>query len=40
MNVYELAKYYYPRLWDKTRMEALLSAGKLTREQYQEIVGE
>ena len=40
MNVYELAKYYYPRLWDKARMEALLSAGKLTREHYQEIVGE
>lgn len=35
-----MAKQYYPRLWDKARIEALLSAGKLTEEEYQEIIGE
>ena len=40
MNVYELAKKYYPRLWDKTRIEALYKTGKLTEEEYHSIVGE
>ena len=40
MNVYELAKKYYPRLWDKTRIEALYKAGKLTEEEYRSIVEE
>ena len=39
MNVYELAKKYYPLLWDKTRIEALYQAGKLTEDEYKEIVG-
>lgn len=38
MNVYELAKSYYPRLWGKERLEALVSAGRLTREQVDEIM--
>lgn len=38
MNVYELAKSYYPRLWGKDRLEALVSAGRLTREQVDEIM--
>jgi len=33
MNVYELAKLYYPRLWDKARIQALAAAGKLTEEE-------
>ena len=33
MNVYELAKLYYPRLWDKERIQALAAAGKLTEEE-------
>lgn len=33
MSVYELAKRYYPRLWDKSRIEALVRAGRLTEEE-------
>ena len=40
MSVYELAKQYYPRLWDKSRLEALAAAGRLTEEEYREITGE
>ena len=40
MSVYEMAKSYYPRLWDKSRLEALVAAGRLTQEEYQEITGE
>jgi len=39
MSVYELAKLYYPRLWDKSRLEALVKAGRLTAEEFQEITG-
>lgn len=38
MNVYELAKSYYPRLWGKDRLEALVSAGRLTREEADQIM--
>lgn len=38
MSVYELAKAYYPRLWDKSRLETLVAAGRLTQEQMEEIV--
>lgn len=40
MTVYEMAKQYYPRLWSKARLDALLKAGKLTQEEYNELVGE
>lgn len=33
MNVYELAQKYYPKLWDRARIEALAAAGKLTEEE-------
>lgn len=33
MNVWELAKKYYPRLWDADRIRALEQAGKLTPEE-------
>lgn len=33
MSVYEMAKAYYPRLWDTARLEALVAAGRLTREE-------
>lgn len=33
MNVYELAQKYYPKLWDKERIQALAAAGKLTEEE-------
>ncbi len=39
MNVYEKAREYYPRLWGAERIEALVQAGKLTREQADEIMG-
>lgn len=43
MTVYEMAKYYFnrtPRLWDKSRLKALVQAGRLTVEEYKEITGE
>ena len=39
MTVYEIAKRYYPRLWDEKRIEALYKADKLTDEEYTSIVG-
>ena len=33
MTVYEMAKKYYPRLWDIDRINALYEAGKLTEEE-------
>lgn len=40
MSVYESAKCYYPTLWSKERLEALVKAGKLTEKEMLEIVGE
>ena len=40
MSVYELARLYYPRLWDKSRIEALVAAGRLTGEEAAQIMGE
>lgn len=37
MSIYELALKYYPRLWDKSRIEALVEAGRLTQEEVYEI---
>lgn len=36
----ELAKEYYPRLWSKERIRALVEAGRLTAEEYTQITGE
>ena len=38
MSVYEMAKLYYPRLWDKARLEALVAAGRLTEAEIDEII--
>ena len=38
MTVFEMAKKYYPRLWGKNRIDALHAAGKLTDEEYAEIL--
>lgn len=38
MTPYELAKKYYPRLWDARRIEELAARGRLTREQADEIL--
>lgn len=35
----ELAKKYYPRLWSRERIEALVAAGRLTPAQAEEIMG-
>ncbi|MEA4955761.1 MAG: XkdX family protein [Pseudoflavonifractor sp.] len=40
MSVYEMAEKYYPRLWDAPRIEALVTAGRLTREEADRIMGE
>ena len=40
MSVVELARKYYPRLWDKSRLEALAAAGRLSREEVEEIAAE
>lgn len=38
MTVYEMAKKYYPRMWNKSRIEALHEAGKLTDEEYKSLI--
>ena len=37
--IFELAKKYYPHLWDRSRLDALLAAGRLTQTQYAETIG-
>lgn len=38
MSVFEMAKKYYPRLWGKERIEALVAAGRLTRSKADQII--
>ena len=38
MDVFELAKKYYPRLWNRERILALVEAGRLTQAQAEEIL--
>lgn len=33
MTVLELAQKYYPRLWSRERIEALVKAGRLSAEE-------
>ena len=40
MTVFEMAKKYYPLLWDINRIDALYKAGKLTKAEYEEIIKE
>lgn len=40
MSVYEMAKLYYPKLWDDKRLEALVVAGRLTLEEVARIRSE
>lgn len=35
--IYEMAKKYYPRLWNDERLDALKEAGKLTDKEYKDI---
>ena len=40
-KIYEKAKkYYQDGLWSAARLQALVDAGKLTQDEYDEIVGE
>lgn len=38
-SVYEEAKEYYPTYWSKARIDALHDAGKLTKAEYDDIIG-
>lgn len=38
MTAYEMAVKYYPLLWDKSRIDTLYNAGKLTEEEYRKII--
>lgn len=40
MTVYEMAQAYYPRLWNRQRIEALAAAGRLTEDEKKGILGE
>lgn len=40
MSVFDMAKKYYPRLWSKERILALVKAGKLTKEETGEVLKE
>ncbi len=39
MTIIEMVKKYYPELWSRERLEALVQAGKLTRAQADEVMG-
>ena len=39
MTAFEMAKKYYPRLWDESRLKALVDTGKLAETEYQEVTG-
>ena len=38
--VKNLAEKYYPAMWDKERLVALVEAGKLTIAEYEAVTGE
>lgn len=40
MTAFEMAMEYYPTLWSKERLRALVAADRLTPEEYREITGE
>ena len=37
MTILDLAKRYYPRLWDDRRLVMLVAAGQLTQEEVEEV---
>lgn len=39
MSVFEMAQRYYPRLWDRSRIVALVQAGRLRQEEADDILG-
>ena len=38
MTVFEMAKQYYPRLWNEERIQILVDAGRLTEEEATEVL--
>lgn len=38
MSVFELAKRYYPRLWNESRIRALQAAGRLSQQEVEAIL--
>lgn len=40
MSVFDMAKKYYPRLWSKERIQALVKAGKLSEAEAGEVLRE
>lgn len=38
MTVFEMASKYYPLMWNKTRLDKLKEAGRLTEEEYNKLV--
>lgn len=38
MTVKEMAQKYYPTMWSKERIETLVTAGKLSRKDADEII--
>lgn len=40
MTVKEMAKAYYPKYWNEDRLKNLVKNGKLSQEDYEEIVAE
>lgn len=40
MTVLEMCERYYPRLWSRERLEALLTAGRITTEEFRSLTAE
>lgn len=38
IDVFEKAKKYYPKLWDKNRIDSLYKANKLTDDEYNQVI--
>lgn len=37
--VYDMAKKYYPEKWNKAQIDHLYELGRLTKEEYEDIIG-
>lgn len=37
MTILDLAKQYYPRLWDDRRLDMLVAAGQLTQQEVDQV---
>ena len=38
--IYDMAKKYYPEKWNRAQIDHLLEIGRLTQEEYDDIIGE